>query len=387
MDIQKFYRDTWVEINLDNIYDNVASMKQMLPSEVKMFAVVKANGYGHGDYEVASTALKAGADYLAVAFLDEALLLRKKGITVPILVLGASKPESAGIAAEAHVSLTVFSIDWLEQAKKYISNEQPLHVHVKIDSGMGRIGIRSKSDLVKLESWLADKPCFTFEGIFTHFATADELDVTYFRKQLDTFKEMLTSLKKLPEIVHAANSASALRFPEPLFNAIRFGISMYGLSPSPEIKPILPFDLKEAFSLKTKIVHVKQVSQGDSVSYGATYTAQKDEWIATLPIGYADGWIRKLQGQEVIVAGEKAPIVGRICMDQCMIKLSKPFPIGTEVTLIGESQGLSISVDDIATKLDTINYEVTCIITARVPRVYIQNNQVSHIRSPFSSYI
>ena len=376
MNIGLFHRDTWAEVNLDYIYDNVASMKQMLPKEVKMFAVVKANAYGHGDYEVAYTALKAGADFLAVAFLDEALALRKKGITAPILVLGASKPESAGIAADAGVSLTVFSIDWLEQAKKYINNEQNLHIHVKIDSGMGRIGVRSKDELMNLDSWLAKETCYTFEGVFTHFATADQLDLIYFQKQLDTFKLMLSSLQKLPKIVHAANSASALRFSEPLFNAVRFGISMYGLSPSPEIKPILPYDLKEAFSLKTKIVHVKQLSRGDSVSYGATYTAQEDEWIATLPIGYADGWIRKLQGQEVIVAGEKAPIVGRICMDQCMIRLSKPLPIGTEVTLIGESQGLSISVDEIATKLDTINYEIPCMITSRVPRVYIQNNQV-----------
>lgn len=387
MNIGLFHRDTWAEVNLDYIYDNVASMKQMLPKEVKMFAVVKANAYGHGDFEVAFTALKAGADFLAVAFLDEALALRKKGITAPILVLGASKPESAGIAADASVSLTVFSLEWLEQAKKYINNEQNLHIHIKIDSGMGRIGVRSKDELMNLDSWLAKETCFTFEGIFTHFATADQLDLIYFQKQLDTFKVMLSSLKKLPKIVHAANSASALRFTEPLFNAVRFGISMYGLSPSPEIKPILPYDLKEVFSLKTKIVHVKQLSRGDSVSYGATYTAQEDEWIATLPIGYADGWIRKLQGQEVIVAGEKAPIVGRICMDQCMIKLSKPLPIGTEVTLIGESQGLSISVDEIATKLDTINYEIPCMITPRVPRVYIQNNQLSHVRNPLLNNI
>lgn len=385
--MQEFHRDTWAEVNLDYLYDNVASMKQMLPPEVKMFAVVKANAYGHGDYEVACTALKAGANFLAVAFLDEALVLREKGITVPILVLGASKPESAGIAADAHVSLTVFSIDWLEKAKKYINSEQNLHIHVKIDSGMGRIGVQSKNELVNLDNWLTKEPYFTFEGVFTHFATADQIDLTYFRKQLDTFKEMLSSLKTLPEIVHAANSASALRFKEPLFNAIRFGISMYGLSPSPEIKPVLPYDLKEVFSLKTKIVHVKQLSRGDSVSYGATYTAQEDEWIATLPIGYADGWIRKLQGQEVIVAGEKAPIVGRICMDQCMIKLSKPLPIGTEVTLIGESQGVSISVDEIATKIDTINYEIPCMITSRVPRVYIENQQVSHVRNSLLNHI
>lgn len=385
--MQEFYRDTWAEVNLDYIYENIASMKKILPIEVKMFAVVKANAYGHGDYEVAKTALDAGAEFLAVAFLDEALALRAQGITAPILVLGASKPESAGVAAAARVTLTVFSIEWLEQAKKYLNNEDNLRVHVKVDSGMGRLGVRNQEELLKLEKWLTAATQFTFAGVFTHFATADQLETTYFEQQLATFKEMVYALQQRPDIVHAANSATALLCREPLFNAVRFGISMYGLSPSPEIEPVLPYELKEAFSLKTKIVHIKQVSRGDSLSYGATYTAQGNEWIATLPIGYADGWIRKLQGQEVIVAGEKAPIVGRICMDQCMIKLSKPLPIGTEVVLIGESRGLSISVDDIATKLDTINYEVPCMITQRVPRVFIKGNQVSHIQNPLLTHV
>lgn len=379
--MQEFYRDTWAEINLDDIYENVSLMKKMLPSNVKMFAVVKANAYGHGDYEVANKALQAGASYLAVAFLDEALALRNKGINAPILVLGTSKPESAGVAAAAHISLTVYSIDWLETAKKFLKKEQKLQVHLKCDSGMGRIGVRTTDELKDLENWLKREPQFIFEGLFTHFATADELDTTYYQKQLDTFKQMISVLDKKPEMIHAANSAAALRFTEPLFNAIRFGISLYGLSPSPEIKSILPFPLKEAFSLKTKIVHVKQLSKGDCVSYGATYTAKEDEWIATIPIGYADGWIRKLSGQEVIVAGERAPIVGRICMDQCMIHIPKKLPIGTEVTLIGTSDQLSISVDEIATKLDTINYEVTCMISSRVPRVFIENQKISHVRN------
>ena len=189
MDMQDFHRDTWAEVNLDYIHDNVASMKQMLPSEVKIFAVVKANAYGHGDYEVASTALKAGADFLAVAFLDEALALRGKGITAPILVLGASKPDRAGIAADAHIALTVFSLDWLEQAKNYLKNGQNLHVHVKVDSGMGRIGVRSKVDLMKMDHWLANEASFTFGGVFTHFATADQLDMTYFKNNLIHLKQ------------------------------------------------------------------------------------------------------------------------------------------------------------------------------------------------------
>ncbi|USK87202.1 alanine racemase [Peribacillus asahii] len=379
--MQGFHRDTWAEVNLDYIYENVVSMKKILPQDVKMFAVVKANAYGHGDYEVANTALKAGANFLAVAFLDEALALRNKGITAPILVLGASRPEDAGMAAEAHISLTVFSQEWLEQAKQYVGEKQVLHVHIKCDSGMGRIGVRTPEELQALEQWLSNELRFRFVGVFTHFATADELNLSYYQQQLNTFKMLLSSLRKLPELVHAANSAASLRFTDPLFNAVRFGISMYGLSPSLDIKQLLPFTLKEAFSLKTKIVHVKRLNKGDHVSYGATYTAAEEEWVATLPIGYADGWIRKLRSQDVIVAGEKAPIVGRICMDQCMIKLSQPLPIGTEVTLIGESDGLAISVDEIAATLETINYEVTCMIAARVPRVYRQNQQVSHVRN------
>ena len=183
-------------------------------------------------------------------------------------------------------------------------------------------------------------------------------------------------MTRKPPYIHAANSAASLRFPEADFNAIRMGISMYGLSPSQEMLGLLPFPLKQAISLKTKIVAVKQLAKGDSVSYGATYTASEDEWIATLPIGYADGWIRKLQGQEVIVEGQRVPIVGRICMDQCMIKLPSPFPVGTEVTLIGENGNESISVDEIAAKLETINYEVTCMLGARVPTVISEKRHV-----------
>lgn len=370
MEIGTYHRETWAEINLDHIYENVANMRKHLPGTVKIFAVVKANGYGHGDVETAITALEAGADYLAVAFLDEALALRKKGIDAPILVLGASRPEQAGIAAEQNIALTVFQKEWLDSAIKEIAPHAPLKVHVKCDSGMGRLGIRTKEELQDMEEKLVNDREFLFEGIYTHFATADELNTEYYNKQLAAFKNMLSWLKVRPALVHAANSAASLRFHDHDFNAVRMGISMYGLSPSMEMKELLPFPLKQAMSLKTRIVQLKQISEGESVSYGATYTASQPEWIATLPIGYADGWIRKLQGQEVLVDGERMPITGRICMDQCMIKLNEEQPLGTEVTLIGESGGSFISVDEIAAKLETINYEVVCLISARVPRVY-----------------
>lgn len=381
METKNFHRDTWAEVNLDNIFENISSMKNRLRNGVSLFAVVKANAYGHGDYEVAKTALEAGADFLSVAFLDEALALRKKGILAPILVLGASRPESAALAADNGISVTVFDVTWLEKAKDLLKPGQVLQVHVKVDSGMGRIGIRDKGQLLKVESLLNGETCFNFQGIFTHFATADEIKTDFYEKQLASFKGMLSALIRRPEYIHAANSAASLRFSDPESNAIRMGISMYGLSPSMEMKPILPFPLKQAISLRTKMVAVKQLTKGESVSYGATYTAEGDEWIGTLPIGYADGWIRKLQGQEVLVDGSRVPIVGRICMDQCMVKLPRSYPVGTEVTLIGNDGDESITVDEVAAKLETINYEVTCMIGARVPRVYIKDNQLIHVRN------
>lgn len=376
--LQNYYRDTWAEINLDAIFENAANMKKHLDPEVTLFAVVKANAYGHGDIEVAKTAIQAGAEYLAVAFLDEALALRKKGITAPILVLGASRPEDAQIAAKEAITLTVFQAGWLEAAQPFLE-ETVLNIHVKCDSGMGRIGIRKQEEMNEIERFLQKTNCIVVEGIFTHFATADQLDTDYFTKQLARFEEMLTWLKEKPKYIHAANSAALLRFPSAVFNSVRMGISLYGLSPSVEMKNILPFELKPAFSLKTKLVHVKNISKGQSVSYGATYTAEEDTWIGTLPIGYADGWIRMLQGQEVLLEGERFPLVGRICMDQCMVKLSQEFPLGTEVTLIGKNGTECITVDDIAEKLNTINYEVTCMISSRVPRMYLKEGKITGV--------
>ena len=375
----EFYRDTWAEVNLDHIYENIINLKKHLSSQTKIFAVVKANAYGHGDVEVALTALYAGADYLAVAFLDEALALRKKGISAPILVLGATRPDSAKIASEERITLTIFQDDWIQHAKRYLQDEDLLYVHVKCDSGMGRLGIRSRVELEAIEESLLEDSRFVFEGIYTHFSTADSLNENYYHKQLGVFQEMLSWLKTKPQLIHASNSAASLRFPEATFNAVRMGIAMYGLTPSVEMKELLPFPLRPALSLKTRIVNVKELEKGECVSYGATYTANVNEWIATIPIGYADGWIRKLQGQEVLVNGEKAPIVGRICMDQCMIKLPENTPINTEVTLIGKNNGQEISVDEIAEKLETINYEITCMIASRIPRVFVKNGKITHV--------
>lgn len=379
----QFFRDTWTEIDLDALYDNVKMIRNALPRETHMFAAVKANAYGHGALQVGREALRAGAHGLVVALLDEAILLRRHGIEAPILVLGAIRPNDAGIAARYNISIPVFQKGWLEEAGRSIQDGDKLKVHIKCDTGMGRIGLKGTDELKEIEKIVSGSDKFLFEGIFTHFATADQLEESYYQQQLDKFKRLVEQLDIIPAYVHAANSAAALCHDDSLFTAARIGIAIYGLPPSNERH----FTLKtrQILSWHTKIVHVKKLQPGDSVGYGADYKAQEEEWIATLPVGYADGWLRKLEGQPVIVEGELAPIVGRICMDQTMIRLPRHFPVGTEVTLIGGRQGRFISVDDIAKKLETINYEVTCSINFRVPRVYKRGKEAVEIENKLST--
>ncbi|WP_040205653.1 alanine racemase [Neobacillus jeddahensis] len=376
-----FYRDTWVEVDLDCITDNVNSVKELLPHEVAIIAVVKANAYGHGDVQVAETALAAGAVYLAVAFMDEAIALRKKGINAPILVLGATRPDDVHLAAQFNITLTVFQEEWLQKAKEYLGADDRVSVHIKIDSGMGRIGVRGFEELAIVEKTILADNRFYLEGIYTHFATADQLDLTYFQEQLELFEKMISTLTARPKYIHASNSAASIRFPKTYFNAVRLGIAMYGLTPSIEMEKEIPFPLKEAFSLRTRLVHVKKLEKGDKVSYGSTYQSEQEEWIGTLPIGYADGWIRRLQGQEVLVGEERFPIVGRICMDQCMVRLPSEIPVGTTITLIGGEGEQRISVNEIAAKLETINYEVPCIISNRVPRLYKKRGKIVELKN------
>jgi alanine racemase len=376
-----FYRDTWAEVDLDCIHANVASIKKHLPQEVKMIAVVKANAYGHGDVQVAETALEAGAAYLAVAFMDEAIALRNKGITAPILVLGASRPENVRVAVKFDITITVFQEEWLHEALKYLQADDRISLHIKVDTGMGRIGIRNTAELTAIEQIFSENEQLTLEGIYTHFATADELDETYMYQQLSLFEGMISALKKQPKYIHSSNSAAALRYPKTYFNAVRIGIAMYGLTPSPDMESEIPFPLREAFSLRSRLVHVKKMPKGEKVSYGATYETGEEEWIGTIPIGYADGWIRKLQGQEVLVKGTRSPIVGRICMDQCMIRLPYHVPVGTTVTLIGGQDDQVISINEVARKLDTINYEVPCIIANRVPRLYKKGGKIVDLKN------
>ncbi|MGD6959840.1 alanine racemase [Rossellomorea aquimaris] len=381
----QFFRDTWAEINLDHLYENVKNIRDHIPGDVKVFAVVKANAYGHGDVQTAFTALSAGSHGLAVAFLDEAISLRRAGVTAPILVLGATRPKDVKIAADLDISLTTFHQEWLVEAENQLSEGDRLNLHIKCDTGMGRIGVRSTEELKGIEKYVQAHSKFKLEGIFTHFATADELNDDYLDRQLVRFEYMLNQLESLPAYIHSSNSAATLRKTNTLFNAVRVGIAMYGLTPSQEMKPELPFPLKEVFSLHSRLIHTKELSAGEKVSYGATYETGESEWIGTIPIGYADGWLRKLQGQDVIVNGKRVPIVGRICMDQCMIRLPGFLDIGTRVTLIGKQDEDAITMDEIADKLDTINYEIPCTISTRVPRIYMRNGQTTEVSNKLLS--
>ncbi|MGG1572670.1 alanine racemase [Fictibacillus sp. NRS-1165] len=374
MDTREFYRDTWAEVDLSCIRDNIRSFSGLLADGTEIMAVVKADGYGHGALPVALASLDAGASYLAVALLDEALSLRQQGIEAPILVLGRTRPEDAPLAAEYHISLTVFQEDWVEEASARLQGQEKVNLHLKIDTGMGRIGTREEEETKRLALRIENDPQFCLEGVFTHFATADELESDLVDKQFQRFDKSLEWVRQTgasPSLVHCGNSAASLRFPERLFNIVRIGISMYGLAPSPELKSVLPIPLKEAFSLHTRLVHVKKVQPGDTISYGAAYTAKEEEWIGTLPIGYADGWMRRYaENGHALVRGERVPFAGRICMDQCMIRLPYEMEAGELVTLIGRQGDEKIAIDDLAAQIGTINYEIPCLITGRVPRIY-----------------
>ncbi|KRL01855.1 alanine racemase [Liquorilactobacillus capillatus] len=366
------HRNTEAVINLRMIENNVKAERKRMDKQQKLFAVVKANAYGHGIIPVAHAAKKAGANGFCVAIVDEALVLRQAGITDTILILGVTPADQAGVLAEKKISVAVGEVQYLHDALDYLKTTKgKLRVHLALDTGMGRIGFRSKEELKKAVTFIiSQKECFIFEGIFTHFATADSADDSYYKKQLTNFKELMSIVKNKPPFVHVANSAAALWHRECGGNAVRFGIAMYGLNPSgSELK--LPKEFTAALSLKSEIVAIKEISAGDSVGYGKTYTATKPEWIATVPIGYADGWPRRMQGFKVLIDGYYCEIVGRVCMDQIMVKVPEAFKLGTTVTLIGEDHGKSITAQDVADYAQTIHYEVLCGISQRVQRKYI----------------
>lgn len=370
METVTYYRPTKITVDLHAIQSNIENFKKQLLPNVQLIAVVKANAYGHGDVEVARTAIEAGASMLAVATPEEAVHLREYFPSIGILLLGASPVQFAEVAARLNISLTVFSVEWLEQLE-LDSFPTPLKVHIKVDTGMGRIGVTTAEEFKALYQFIKSKEQLELEGMFTHFATADEEDASYFRKQAEKFESMLSLCSVKPKIVHVANTATALAKDKAYqYDAVRFGISMYGLAPSDYVETVLPFKLERAMSLETELVHVKELNPGEGVGYGASFIAEVKCIVGTLPIGYADGLIRKLSGQDVLIDGKRVPIIGRICMDQCMILLPKAYNVGEKVQLIGKQGSEEITFDEWAKRIGTINYELPCILTSRIPRFY-----------------
>ncbi|WP_026824474.1 alanine racemase [Exiguobacterium marinum] len=357
------FRPSRIEIDRAAIAHNIKELSTRIPQDI--MAVVKANAYGHGAVEVAEIALENGATMLGVALLEEAIELRDAGITAPILVMEAQFPEYAGAAAERGITLSVFSAEWLKEATPYIE-EKPLKVHIKVDTGMGRLGLRTREQLDALLEEATDS--IRVEGIYTHFATADELDSDLYYTQQERFERLMMGLHERFRYIHTSNSAGAIRMAgqDVPYNLVRVGIALYGLYPSNEMETFYAF-LRPAFTLKSQLMQVKQLEAGQTISYGATYTTSADEWIGTVPVGYADGWLRKASGFEVEVDGVRCPIVGRVCMDRFMIRLPKEFPVGTDVTLIGGN----VAIDELASYLETINYEIVCQFTSRLPRRYV----------------
>ena len=361
------HRPTKALINLEAIRYNIQQMGAHIPKGTLKWAVVKANAYGHGAIAVAR-AIQDDVDGFCVSNIDEAIELRQAGIAKKILILGVSEVESFSLAKDFDITLTVAGLEWIENLLAAESDLAGLTVHLKIDSGMGRIGFRSASEAEQAQTLLKEHGA-NVEGIFTHFATADEESDTYFKQQLEYFKGILDDLKEVPKFVHASNSATTLWHAETIFNAVRMGDSMYGLNPSGQVLD-LPYELKPALSLETAIVHVKTVETGACMGYGATYQADSEQVIATLPIGYADGWTRDMQNFSVLVDGQLCPIVGRVSMDQITIRLPKLYPLGTKVILIGSDGDKEITATDVAVYRGTINYEVVCLLSDRIPREY-----------------
>ena len=371
--MQEYYRDTWAEIDLDAITHNVKQIKDLHPTK-EIFAVVKANGYGHGDAEVSKVAIEAGVSCLAVSGLDEALRLRNSGIEVPILVLGMTRLKDVLLAAENNISLTAHDEMWIEHLVS-LPLKTPVKVHLKIDSGMHRLGLMTEEQVQKNFNRLKTAPMVEVEGVFTHMATADS-DKEYLGHQIETFKRLIANLD-LSDVkyVHLENTATLLQKEFDFDQGIRLGLGLYGINPDKEFIPI-EFELRPALKLLSNLVQVKKIKKGDKVGYGATYEAQEDEWIGVVPIGYADGWTRSHQGRHVIVNGYECEIIGRVCMDQMMIRLPKQFPMGTEVTLIGDG----MPVERVAKEVGTISYEILCLISDRVPRVYKQGGKIIAVK-------
>jgi alanine racemase len=365
-------RPTWLEIDVDAIAQNVRTIKELVGHDVRLLAVLKADAYGHGAVKVARTALNNGASYCGVASVNEAVQLRQAGISAPILVLGYTPAWQAREALLNDITITLYDRDVARAfSRAAIELHAEARAHIKVDTGMGRLGLLAE-EVPSFVHSVRDLPGLSLEGIFTHFSVADDADLSYTHWQLGRFQRVLNTLKTYGitfPLVHAANSAALLRLPESRFTMVRLGLAMYGLAPSAAVP--LPPGMRRALTWKTSVAQVKTLPAGSFVSYGNTYQTQKEEIIAVIPVGYADGFRRAPHHWgEVLIKGQRVPIVGRVCMDQSMINITRvpDVRVGDEVVLIGSQGDETITAEEVAERLGTINYEVVSVIMARVPR-------------------
>ncbi len=378
----------WVEVDLEAIAHNVRELRRITDSGAGLMAVVKANAYGHGVIEVTRKALENGADSLGVARLEEGIELRKAGIKESVLIFGYTPPALAHKLIGFDLTQTIWSYTTAQALSDVaVSSNKQIKVHLKVDTGMGRLGLLPDcrrppvteqnliGNAVREAKSISQLAGLELEGVYTHFATADSSDKTYAGMQFEMFVDFLNELRRAgmtPSLCHAANSAAIIDMPESHLDMVRAGIAIYGLYPSDEVNK-RRIVLKPAMTLKSKIVHLKKVPPGFKVSYGSTYQTSKLTTIASIPVGYADGFNRLLSSRgHMLVRGRRAPIVGRVCMDQTMLDVGHipDVNLEDEVVIFGTQGYESITVDEIAASLNTINYEIVSALTARVPVIY-----------------
>ncbi len=364
-------------INLKNIRDNIINLKKCVPPKTKVMLVVKADGYGHGAEEIVKYA-DGLADAYGVAIIDEAVTLREKGIDKMILVLSYTPKEYLGVAVEYGISQAVTDRETAEyMSDAAVRLNMKAKIHIKLDTGMGRLGFSCDDNGIKEIEKISKLPNIELEGCFTHFSKADEKDITYTKKQFEKYMYMIDRLSEKGitfKIKHVCNSAATIQYPEAALDMVRLGIAIYGLYPSEDVGRDM-IELEPAMEIVSQISYVKKVPAGSLISYGGTYETKRDSIIATVPVGYADGYPRALSNiGRVLVNGRPVPIAGRICMDQFMIDVTDMPDVkkGDKVILLGKSGNEEISAEELSAPANSFNYEFVCGVGKRVPRKYIR---------------